>query len=263
MRIYIFVDMEGGSGIADSSYTDKGMSSYALGQRLLTDDVKACIRGCLAAGADAVIVRDGHGDNDNLLADELAGYPARIIQGKAPASCRMPGIEDCAGLILLGYHAMEGTPDAPMAHSFYSVFVRNFWLNGRKVGEIGIDAGIAADHGVPVILVTGDEVACREAQDWIPGVVACPVKRLLSAQAMPLMPLEQAREHIEAAARQAIGRLPQMRPLAVSRPVTLRLELKDKNCIPGIGQRPGVRTLDEYTFECTFPAVEQAFFTIY
>lgn len=58
------------------------------------------------------------------------------------------------GLILLGYHAMAGTAGAILEHTYSSVEIQNVWLNGRKAGEVGIDVAIAAEHQVPVILVS-------------------------------------------------------------------------------------------------------------
>ena len=63
----------------------------------------------------------------------------------------MPDIDDFDGLILLGYHAMAGTPEAILEHTMSSAGWQNFYMNGVKSGELAIDAGMAGDHGVPML----------------------------------------------------------------------------------------------------------------
>ena len=58
MKIYIFADMEGISGISGSSFVLADNANYQLGQKLLTQDINACIKGCFKAGATEVIVCD-------------------------------------------------------------------------------------------------------------------------------------------------------------------------------------------------------------
>ena len=159
MKIYIFADMEGCSGISNSEYITG--NKIALGASFMAQDINACIAGCFEAGAKEVIVRDGHGGGVNLDPSQIDPR-ATLIQGATPGE-RFPDIEGAAGLILLGYHAMAGTEAAVLEHSYSSKTIQNMWLNDRKVGEIGIDAAIAAEHKVPVILVTGDDKACKEA----------------------------------------------------------------------------------------------------
>src|SRR5262245_51657656 len=61
--VYVNADMEGVAGI---SATDD-----PLAKRLMTLEVNAAIEGAFAAGAQRVIVNDGHGSHDNLLMDLL------------------------------------------------------------------------------------------------------------------------------------------------------------------------------------------------
>jgi D-aminopeptidase len=50
-------------------------------------------------------------------------------------------------------------------------------MNGKKCGEVAIDAGIAGDHGVPTIMVSGDDKVCKEARKFIKGVQTVQVKK--------------------------------------------------------------------------------------
>ncbi len=180
MRIFIAVDMEGISGIFQSEQVSPGGRLYEEGRRFLTQDVNACVEGCLAGGAEQVVVRDIHGGGNHFLWEELDPR-AEYVRGSTDRE-RLPGIAECAGLVLLGYHAMAGTREAILEHTMSSRHWQSFRMNGRLMGEVGIDAGIAGDHGVPTILVTGDDKVCAEAAELLPGVVVAPVKTGLSCQ---------------------------------------------------------------------------------
>lgn len=256
MRIYIFTDMEGISGISGSDCVLSDGKLYQEGRRYYTQDINACVEGCFRAGADEVLVRDGHSSGRVAIVSEL-DQRVELIQGPTPR--RLPDIEGFDALILLGYHAMAGTPGALLEHTYSSKTVQNMWLNGRKVGELGIDAGVASDFGIPTIMVSGDDKVCLEAEDWIPGVVTCQVKKSYSCQSTRLLPLEKAHELITDKAQEAIRKIGEIKPMPVDRPVTIRKEMVERVSIPNGFARPEVRILDARTAETTADTVEQAF----
>ncbi len=256
MRVYIFVDMEGISGVSGSEFVTASGKLYQTARRYYTQDLNVCARACFDAGAQAVIGRDGHGGGNHMLWDELDPR-IELVQGPT-GSVRMVGLDECDALILLGYHAMAGTPGALLEHTYSSAAVQNMWLNGRKVGEIGIDAAIAADHGVPTVMVSGDNYACAEAEDWIPGVVPCCVKTGLGCQAARLLSQQNAHELIRRKTAEALSRLDTVRPIELSRPVTVRREMVERKALPHA--RPGLTIVDGRTYEVTAQTVEEAFF---
>ncbi len=259
MKIYIFCDMEGISGISGSEFVKTDGRFYAAGRKFMTADINACARGCFNAGAEAVTVRDGHGCGMHVLWEELDPR-VLLFQGRNDtAELRYPGIQGYDALILLGYHAMAGTKGALLEHTYSSSGIQNMWLNGRPVGEAGLDAGLAADLGIPTILVTGDDYVCREAREWIPGVHTCEVKRGGGCQGALLLPQAEALRRIEAAAAEAvraIGRIPLMK---LARPVTLRTEVVERGSVPRDGEG-GIRVLDGRTYERSGPTVVKAWF---
>lgn len=259
MKVYIFADMEGISGVAGSDFVMPDGRYFQDGRLYYTWDINACVRGCFDAEAEGVIVRDGHGAGNHLVLPEL-DRRAEVVQGYTER--RMPGLDECDALILVGYHAMAGTQGALLEHTYSSASVQNMWLNGRLVGEIGIDAGIASDYGVPVVMVSGDDKACLEAKEWIPGVVTCTVKTGLTCQAARLMPLESAHELIEQKTCEAVGMIGRIPPMPVERPATIRREMVERKPIPTEFARPGIKVIDGRTYEATADTVEQAFFML-
>ena len=256
MKLYISVDMEGISGISGSDFVMTDRRLYAEGRRYYTQDINACAQGCFAAGAGAVIARDGHGGGNHALWDQLDPR-LEIVQGDTAHP--FPGLEEADALILLGYHALAGTAVALLEHTFSSASIQNMWLNGRPVGEIGIHAATAAELGVPVIMVSGDDKACAEAEAWIPGVVTCQVKIGLSTQGARLLSAEVAHRLVAEKAREAVGKLKEISPITVPHPVTLRVEMKERISTPREGTRPGLRVIDGRTVEVTGERVTEVF----
>jgi D-amino peptidase len=252
--IFVMVDMEGISGICRRSQVMSDEAHYAEGRRLMTADANACVEGCLAGGAGRVVLRDAHSSGFNFLFDAL--HPqAQWIQGGTEKG-RMPDIASFDGLILLGYHAMAGTPQGVLEHTMSSAAWQNFWINGRKSGEIAIDAGLAGDHGVPTIMVSGDDKTCAEARRFIKGVLTAQVKVGLAVEGAQLLSQPAAHALIRDTAAQAVKKCRQIAPYKVSKPVTMRLELVSRGKVPY--HRPDVKVLDGRTYEVTAGTVEEA-----
>jgi D-amino peptidase len=215
--VYIFTDMEGCSGM-----TNRDQLLGEEGKLRMAEDMNACIAACFEAGAAQVIVRDGHSGGNNVD-PQLIDKRAKLVQGATP-DVRFKGIEGCDAVILLGYHAKAMTPDAIMAHSYSSATIQSMFLNGKAVGEIGIDAAIAAEHQVPVVMVSGDEKTCREAEEWIPGVVTCRVKTATSTLSGNCLPLEEAHSLIALKTKEALAKRKSIPLIQVKYPVTMRWE---------------------------------------
>lgn len=223
MQIYIAADMEGVAGIAMQEQLTKGTAEYAEARHLLTLEVNAAVAGALEGGATRVVVKDAHGTGFNLVPELLDPRAEYVIGPSQPD--RFPGLnEDFAGLFLVGYHAMAGTEGAVCDHTMSTQAWSRYVLCGREVGEVGIDAAIAGIHGVPVLLVTGDDKVCREARELLgPGVGTCQTKVGLGRHSAISLAPKAAREKVQAAAREAMGRVGQVEPFRPSPPYRVDL----------------------------------------
>jgi D-amino peptidase len=203
-----------------------------------------------------VVVFDVHHQHLNAALGDLDPR-AEYIQGQC-RDRRMPGVDGFDGVILLGYHAMAGTREAVLEHTMSPEEWQNFWINGKKSGEIGIDAAIAGEHGVPVVMVSGDDKACREAKALLKGVVTAQVKKGLSVEGAVLLPKARAHALIRDSAARAVQNCRTMKPHVVKPPVRLRLEQVSR--VPMPRPKPYLRILDGRTFEVTGSSVEEALY---
>ncbi len=248
-KVYIATDMEGCSGIANSEQL-----ASEEGKLRMAEDMNACIRGCFAAGATEVVVRDIHGGGTNVDPKAIDAR-AKLVQGSTPGK-RFQDLEGSEAIILLGYHAMALTPGGTLAHTYSSASIQGMWLNGREVGEIGIDAAIAAEYKIPVVMVSGDDKTCAEAQAWIPGVVTCETKKGTGPQSAELVPLEQAHRLIAEKTIEALNKRKEIRPIRIDYPATIRWDYLPKGSLRT--HHPAFKPVaDPRRVEKTGPSVER------
>lgn len=264
MNIYIMVDAEGISGIFDHEQVMSSSLSgrYNEGRELMVQDINVCVEACKEAGADKVYVRDCHGSGANVVWSKLSNLADYYIIGDTGKD-RFPGLEDCDGVILLGYHSMAGTFGGILEHTMSSASVQNYWINGQKAGETAVDAGIVGDRGKPVIMVSGDDKVCREAEVLLPGVITAEVKKGITWKGGMLLPPEKAYAVIKAKTKEAILRVDEQKPLVYKKPIRLRVELTERGLLPMQYSKPYMTIIDGRTYEVEGATMEEALFRLH
>jgi D-amino peptidase len=224
-KVYISVDMEGISGVNGDDQTSAGQPEYARARKLMAEDANAAIRGAFAGGATEVVVNDSHGSQRNLLPEDLDGR-VRLISHSFKRHGMMEGLDETFDSVLfIGYHARAGASRGLFAHTGSGV-VRDLQINGRSVGEGGMNAALAAWYGVAVALVTGDDAAVEEVKGVAPGVTGVAVKRAINTRAVELLPLAESRRLIEAGARSAVAGAKKPAPQRQG-PYTVQMQFRD------------------------------------
>jgi D-amino peptidase len=265
MKILIAADMEGITGVVHGDQTNPGHAEYSRFRRLMTGDVNAAIRGTFDAGADEVIVSDGHWNNLNILIEELDPR-ARLNTGTPRPFSMVEGVQHGVdGVFFVGYHARVGTQDAILDHTWSSGRVDGVWLNDEAVGEIGLNAALCGHFGAPVLLISGDQNACAEATALLGDLETAVVKRATGRNSAECLPPEVTVQLIRDAAERAVRRLDDGSAPAPHRrgaPITvavefIRAEMADAAAIlPGAGRIGGKRVA--YT-AADMPAAYRAF----
>jgi len=220
-------DIEGVSGVVSFAQAEPGKPEYAFGRKMFMADLVALLEGLRLGGAEEVVIYDEHCAGRNIDLGALAPF-AGAICGKPPYRPDWSGGLDDGfeGVILLGFHSKFGTPGGLLPHS-YEPDIRDIRLNGTSVGEIGMEAAIAGDHGVAVLMVTGDSAGVAEAEALLPGTVGVVVKESLGEEAALCYPLSVTGPAIRAAARKVAESRPAVRPYTVAGTVRLEVELND------------------------------------
>ena len=263
MNIYILTDIEGISGIYCREQISPEGGRFDEGRRYLTREVNICAEECKKCGADKVYVRDGHGGSYSLIWDKLSADVDVAVSG-ITGDVRYEGLDDCDAVILLGYHAMAGTRNAILEHTMSSAKVQNYLINGKKVGELGLDAAILTDYRKPVIMVSGDDALCREAKEFLPRVTAVEVKKAAGCYGGALLAPHIAEERIREGVRKAIENFKAgiFDFYETEKPVIFRAEYTERSPLPSVRTRPYIKIIDGRTVEAEGDTVEDALYRI-
>lgn len=256
-KVYISADMEGISGIVGDDQLSAGGAEYGRSRKLMAEDVNAAIRGAIAAGATEIVVNDAHGSQRNLLPEDL-DPSARLISHSFKRHGMMEGLDETFDVVIfIGYHAKADTPGGLFAHTGSGV-VRDLQIEGRSVGEGGMNTMLAQWYGVPVVLVTGDDVAVAQVKEVATSARGVVVKRAINVRAVELMSLREARKEIEASARVAVT---EAKKFAPKRPSPVRVRLRYRNfTYPEIAEAfPTITRVDPETIEFTAETMPAAY----
>jgi D-amino peptidase len=204
VKVYVSADMEGVAGVVDWDQCRVGAARYEEGARLLLGEVVAAVEGAVAGGADRVVVNDAHGLMANLAADRLP-RAASYLSGRHKPDYMMQGLDASFDAVLyVGYHGAMPTSSV-LSHTYNPRAVSDARIGGVRAGESGINALAAAGHGVPVVMITGDQLVGPEAEPFCPGVRHVVVKQSVTREAALSEPPEVARELVRAGAQESVA----------------------------------------------------------
>ncbi|HSW09826.1 MAG TPA: M55 family metallopeptidase [Bacillota bacterium] len=248
MRVYMSVDMEGISGVVHWKQTGPGKDAedYEQCRRLMTGDTSAAAAGAFAGGATAVVVNDSHGAMRNVLLTDLDPR-VELVSGSPKPLSMVEGLDSTfQAVFLIGYHSRAGTPGI-LNHTYSGALV-DCRFNGQSVGELGLNAAVAGHFGVPVVLVTGDDVLVTEARALLGDVQAVAVKQAVGRYAARCLHPQRTEQLIRMAAQDAMGNLQRAHPYRPALPLKVDLEFHDTGqadgaCLLPLLERTGHRAV--------------------
>ncbi len=219
MNVLVSVDIEGITGVVHADMMSPEQREYNRGRKLMTDDANAAVEGLVQAGAEYILVIDGHGPMRNLIFEDM--HPAsHLMTGSANARdhCQLEGADsrkfDAA--VFIGYHAMAKTYNAIHPHTIAGAAVHELRINGVPHGETGINAAVLGAMGIPVVMVTGDTTTCQEARRFLgDSIETVSVKDAVGRNSAICRPPSATIPEITAAAKRALesrGNVPRYRP---------------------------------------------------
>lgn len=258
MKVFVCADLEGVGCVVRSEHTSPGGREYERARRFFTIEVNAAVDAACAAGAREVLVADSHNVGLNLL-PELLDERARLVMGGPRPLAMLEGVQEGYDAVLfVGAHVMSGTPDAAIPHIFHGR-VAELRVNGLRVGEMGLNALLAGHYNAPVVFVSGDEAACAEAKELLPGVVCAAVKRGVGAYAAISYAPSRCAKMIAAGVREALGQKERCKPLRTTRPVLVEARFTTVSGADRAMRLPGAVREDAMLVGYTAPDMLEAF----
>ncbi|MBQ6325910.1 MAG: M55 family metallopeptidase [Clostridia bacterium] len=245
MKLFISADIEGVAGLAMYDEANKAQAPYAAFAKEMTDEVLAACEAAHAAGADEIVVKDGHGDFSNIDPLRMPGY-VTLIRGKGGHPYNMmTGIDESFdGVLYIGYHAPAGNPHFAMSHTSTgnSLFIR---LNGAYMSEFMLNSYTAASLGVPVLFIAGDREICRQAKELVPGIETA-VTKWGTGSATFCVAREEVLARIADGVKAALS-MPFPAPLPLPEKFVYEPTYKDWKKAYQMSFFPGMRQVDAFT----------------
>lgn len=237
MRILVSADMEGATGVTCPADVLPGGPAWERMRPVFTGDVNAAVAGLLV-WAETVLVNEAHWTMRNLLLERL-DRRATMITGRHKPLSMMEGVQygGIDGVVFLGYHAGAGSGGV-LAHTYLANSITGVWLDGERAGEGRLNAALAAEFGVPVILVTGDDKTVEDASGYAPEALCVAVKRYVSRYAAECRTPEATALDITAAAEGAAELAGRVDPVVL--PHRFEIEFDAEHLVGAATVVPGV-----------------------
>lgn len=249
-KVFMVTDMEGVAGI--TSFTDQSYPDgryYDAGKKLVTAEVNAAVDGLLDAGVEEVLVWDGHGAG-GITFEDL--HPAaKLLHGRPspPWSRLNEVIQRYEACVIVGQHAMAGVITGNQNHTQNSQTIDYYKLNGQPIGEIAQIALYFGGWGLPLIFLSGELDACREAEALVPGISTVAVKEGLGRGSAISLSAQTARRLIREGIKLAVEKhtANPIPPLAWPGPYVLEKRFFHTHVADAAVGQAGVERVDSQT----------------
>ncbi len=180
-RVLLAVDLEGVNFVVGEPYSglSKNTEQWCIAKKQAVAEVNAAAEALFDAGVEVVALWDNHGGGDSIEACDLDSRITLLAPDlRKPRMYFADGNYDC--ICYFGYHTMEGTLGGVLAHTMNSKTVQYYKLNGNYIGEIDMDAYIAAEKGIPSRFFAGGDITCKQAKRAVSDILTVTTKQELS-----------------------------------------------------------------------------------
>ncbi|MFF5489697.1 M55 family metallopeptidase [Streptomyces virginiae] len=244
MKILISADMEGATGVTWPADVLPGTPQWERCRAMFTSDVNAAVLGFYDGGADQVLINEAHWTMRNLLLEKLDAR-AEMITGRHKTLSMVEGVQhgDVDGVAFVGYHTGAGS-EGVLAHTYLANSITGVWVNGTRASEGLLNAHVVAEYGVPVVLITGDDLTCVDAAGYAPAAVTVAVKDHVSRYAAVCRTPARTAADIRAAAKEAAALAVRHEPVRGG-PFTVELEFDAAHLAMSATVVPGVERSGE------------------
>ena len=243
-KVLIIYDMEGVSCVThyEMLWVERP-AEYAKGRECLTSDVNAAVRGLAAGGAGSIWIQDGHGSGNNkepdFLVDKMDPHAKFDFRDRDfdPYNTGIDASVDA--IVCMDMHAHANT-DGFMAHTVTDRI--SYKINGVEFTETHIVALSAARFGIPVIMVSGDQVLREQLKADFPELEYAQVKTAKNREFADPLPPAEVTKNIEEAAKRAMQKFLAgvYRPYYLPPPYDFRLGFQNWQQANGAATAPGV-----------------------
>jgi D-amino peptidase len=225
MRLFLSVDVEGTTGLERLEEISRGLPGYHTFRQLMAGDANAVISGAIDGGATEIVVSDSHGYMCNIYPNDLK-LGVLLKRGLINRQwCQMKTFDaSFDAVIMIGYHAKAGSSHAILAHTWITGF-RDVRVNGHSVPEPALNGYLAGAFGVPVVMLSGDNVVIEESRPVLGDIHYAQLKESLGFFKGKHLPIDRSRALLRDTAKAAVGAAAKIAPIKCELPVTIEVDL--------------------------------------
>jgi D-amino peptidase len=255
MKVLISADMEGVTGVTCPDDCEPGHPRWQYHRTFFISDVNAAVAGFAEAGATEILVNEAHADQRNLLLDKLDERATLLIGNHKPLGM-MEGVDrEPDAVAFVGYHTGSGERGV-LAHTYLGNTITAVRINGEPASEGRMNALLAAEYGVPVVLVTGDDLTCVDAQKYAPAAAGVAVKTCIDRYSAICLPPAVSAARITEGARRGLSGPHELSALADG--YTYEVAFDAAHLAPLVTYIPGIEQVNDLTVRFTLPSMYEA-----
>ncbi|MCH3918531.1 MAG: M55 family metallopeptidase [Spirochaetia bacterium] len=250
-KVFISLDTEGLSGLTswkemEADPTTAGKAYIRELQWVIDELFKS------APELEEITLCDSHSRGENLPYGSFNDPRITQIKGYPRQNYMMATLDSSYDmLMLIGYHAMIGSKYGLMDHSYSSAGIYNIRINSVPVGETELNCYYAAEKGVPLAMVAGDDILEQELKQTqlLPTYVR--TKEGLGRFAAKLYEPQSLEPRFRKAVRDAVANTKQGKlPILLAKtPTTLEIDLMTTVMADAVEMIPSVERISGRTIK--------------
>ncbi|MBS7616786.1 M55 family metallopeptidase [Candidatus Bathyarchaeota archaeon] len=263
MKAFISVDLEGMPYIVTRGHLDIKGALYEEARKIATKITLVVADELHKNGFEEVLVADSHGPMVNIHVEDLPEY-VEIVRGFPRPLSMVAGVEECNAAVFLGYHAKFGTAKSSFDHTYSGGSIRKVEVNGVEASEFLLNAYVAGEFKVPVIMVAGEAQLIKDdVEKWAPWAETVTLKNSLSRVAAKSPSITKLDKELRKAAKKsALKFKPKTAKLLVAKkPVNMRVTFLASHFADAAELLPTVKRVDGLTIEYTVQSMSEAYKT--
>ncbi len=251
MKAFISVDLEGLPFIVIPGQLNLKGSLYDEAREIATEITLATAHELKENGFDEILIADSHGPMVNLKVDNLPEY-VEIIRGNPRPTSMVLGVDKCDVAIFLGYHAKFGTAKSTFDHTYSGASIHQVKVNDIPASEFLLNAYVAGEHDVPVILVGGEfQLLKDDVEKFTPWAETVPFKQSFSQFSSKSPSMKKIIADLQEKIRLAVNNFKtnKTKPLKATKEITMKITFRTSVMADIAELLPFIKRLDGLTVE--------------
>ena len=247
LKVLIAVDMEGIAGVVTEEQLGPSGFEYQRFREFMTNEALAAVEGAKLGGATEIVVADSHGNGQNLLIERFP-EDVQIVRSWPRRFGMMGGLDDSFdAVMMIGYHSSTNNLEGVRAHTFSSARLTDVKINGKSVSEGTYAAMLTGHFNIPVVLITGDNVATAEVQTLVPDIETAVVKEAYGFHSAKTFTPARAVKLIRDKAASAMKKVKSIKPIKLVGPITFDVSFKNYRPVEALKYLSIVERIDSHT----------------